>query len=442
MRRTTQRRGRQFPPQVSKEELLERTRQTLTDKGVDYVSQAKYVVNIASEVVGFDEPIFASLQPEIKLRTTPAWQNAYSLLINYLQENRMEQTLDVIDIELQGQRLPQGQIDDETDVYLNNLMKISKQLKRKTFSSRVAEFTGKYKSRKTISQTKKASPSRTSPTQNFRNSSTTSNTTTTGQKRTSLTQNMSTSQQNTAPKTYTRPPAKQPTKESSPQQQEPKQRTSLLSSLPKQQQQQPQQQTNTNTSNNTRLLNRSSAPAQQQQQPVQQRQTLQQTTQQPQQQRRSPWDPVPMAESTKPPQNSAESIDFSIDEEEEEEDAAEFVAPTKNPLRPPLSTAPKPNNAPQALQDDDFDYSDADLDLPSANNSRTAPVQQQQKAPQAASKTAPTGWDAQPMDDSPFEDDDIDVLDDGGKGGNNQPDVDIEGSASFDIDDDLSLGDD
>ena len=34
---------------------MERTRQTLTDKGVDYVSQAKYVVNIASEVVGFDE---------------------------------------------------------------------------------------------------------------------------------------------------------------------------------------------------------------------------------------------------------------------------------------------------------------------------------------------------------------------------------------------------
>ena len=428
MRRSTQRRGRQFPPQVSKEELLERTRQTLTEKGVDYVSQAKYVVNIASEVVGFDEPIFASLQPEIKFRTTPAWQNAYSLLINYLQENRMEQTLDVIDIELQGQRLPQGQIEEDTDVYLNNLMKISKQLKRKSFSSRVAEFTGKYKSRKTISQAKKTSPSRASPTQNFR----TTTTNAAPAKRTSLTaqkpQNMSSTQQNTAPKTYQRPPPQQQQ-----QQPEPKPRTTLLSSAPKQQTQAQQQVASNAPASNTRLLNRSSAPAQQQQaQPVQQRQPTKQT-QPSQQQKRSPWDPVPMVETTRLPQNSAEDIDFSIGGDEEEEEEEQFTPQTRNPLRPPLSTATKPNNVPQQVQDDDdFDYSD-DIELP-AVGSKPAPAQQQ-----AAPKPAASGWDAQPMDDSPFEDDDIDVLDDGAHGGNQQ---DVEGSASFDLDEDLSLGDD
>ena len=163
MRRSTQRRGRQFPPQVSKEELLERTRETLSEKGVDYVSQAKYVVQIASEVVGFNEPIFSSLQPEIKFRNSPAWQHAYTLILNFLHEHEMEQTLDVIDIELQGQNLPQTDIGEDTETFMANLMKISKQLKRKSFSSRVAEFTGKYKTIKTINQTKKSSPQRNPP---------------------------------------------------------------------------------------------------------------------------------------------------------------------------------------------------------------------------------------------------------------------------------------
>ena len=416
MRRSTQRRGRQFPPQVSKEELLERTRETLSEKGVDYLSQAKYVVQIASEVVGFNEPIFSSLQPEIKFRNTPGWQYAYTLLLNYLHENGMEQTLDVIDIELQGQNLPQTDIGESTDTYMANLLKISKQLKRKSFASRVAEFTGKYKTRKTINQAKRTSPQRNPPSSTMPASTATT-------KRTSLTQQA----QNTNPspqttKTFTRPAAR-PAREEPPKPApapEPKPRTSLLSSQTK------PQQTNTRPVNRTTVQQEAPAPVQK---PVQQ-----QTAQPP---KKSLWDPVPMAEPSKPAQNSFESVDFDIEEEEEEEQAQ---PPMKRP--PPQQfklpqAMPKPQ---MQMSDEEYsgDYSD---DIPTVAQTaaaskpppvtRTVPQQQpQQKAP------ATNGWDATPMDDGSFDDVEEYTSDHGNKTGG---DV-IEESETFD-DLDLDIGD-
>ena len=391
MWRSTQRRGRQFPPQVSKEELLERTRQTLSEKGVDYVSQAKYVVQIAGEVVGYNEPIFSSLQPEIKLRSTPGWQHAYSLLINYLQENGMEQTLEVIDIELQGQRLPQAHVDEETDTYMANLLKISKQLKRKTFSSRVAEFTGKYKTRKTISQTKKSSPTRPTPSAQTMNPATT--------KRTSLSISQNSAASAAVSKPAQKPAAKPQIKEEPIKQTDPKPRTSLLQTKPQTQ---------------TKPLNRTTQP---------------QNTQPQQQPKKSPWDPVPMAEPSKPPQNSMESIDFDSTEEEDYDDDV----PIQNPFSVPKTTTSVPRYQPKQ-QKDDSGYSDSDDDIPTVSNQS---IQKNQTALQQAPKPALSGWDAQPMDDS-FVDDGEDL--DNNKY-TNQPDDDVE-SASFDLDDDLSLGDD
>lgn len=156
MMKKSGRRGRQFPPQISKEELLNRTRNELTKKGVDNVSEAKYIIEISTEVVGYDDPIFYSLQPEIKFRDSQAWQISYAIVLDFLKDMKMTNTLESIEIELENQELARSNLDCTAVEYLTKLIQVSRRLARKTFAARVAEFTGKYRNKRAAAKANKA----------------------------------------------------------------------------------------------------------------------------------------------------------------------------------------------------------------------------------------------------------------------------------------------
>jgi hypothetical protein len=55
---------------------------------------------IADEVIGSSHPLFASMQPKIKIRPNQAWKYAYSFVLAFLQQNRADETRQTVDMEL------------------------------------------------------------------------------------------------------------------------------------------------------------------------------------------------------------------------------------------------------------------------------------------------------------------------------------------------------
>lgn len=408
--RNSQHRCRQFPPQVSKEELLQRTRQTLTEKGVDYVSQSKYVVKIAEEVVGFDEPIFSSIQPEIKIRDSNAWNQAYSIIMTFLQENGMEQTINAIDIELQGQQIPDGDPNTKAEDFLKPLLKISNQLKRKTFSARVAEFTGKYSQRRAAKKS--------GATQNIQNEQTYQPPQT--QKRPTSKAPAQTKPEPSRTQPVSNKPAPEPVRTSQPQP------TPTRREAPQQQQQrkveeqparqsflnqnskpQPATQKREDTTNNRLATQPQPAPAKRNPSPPMSPKIADQK-------KKSPWDAVPMAE---PPTQHANSMMDDLEEEEEEEDI---------PIVPKQLPVIKRNQPPQKKSTfDSVSFSDG-----SDSGAPPSPPSKNTK-PQAAK----SGWDAPAFEEvedvvsDVVDGEEIDIDD-----GNNQEEEDLEfGEEDFDF---------
>ncbi|KAH0789349.1 hypothetical protein GPJ56_006750 [Histomonas meleagridis] len=135
------RNGRKFPPRIPQEELNERTEKKLAECGVDNVSQAKFTCEISKKVIGSKKPIYETLQPNIKCRDDEAWSRAYALVFKFLEEQKMQITLDTINTETQKTKLLLSSAFDGVNATQYLEEKITKQLQStESFSQRVAKF--------------------------------------------------------------------------------------------------------------------------------------------------------------------------------------------------------------------------------------------------------------------------------------------------------------
>jgi hypothetical protein len=106
--------SRKFPPRRIKDEINVRTQVVITEKGLPNYAQAKYQFEAAKVAVVLDEWRFHSIQPQLKLKDDEPWCCAYSVVAAVLKEFGMDLTLESLQIEARGERLP------EFDDYLNH----------------------------------------------------------------------------------------------------------------------------------------------------------------------------------------------------------------------------------------------------------------------------------------------------------------------------------
>ena len=100
------------------EDLLAKELPKVLAQGANNHSKASFVKKIGKCVTGSTNPKFFSMQPQIKVRNNNnAWNSAYQVVFNYLNENFMELTLKVIDREFscpkcKKEKPPKTNVDD------------------------------------------------------------------------------------------------------------------------------------------------------------------------------------------------------------------------------------------------------------------------------------------------------------------------------------------
>ena len=141
MRKLHIRNGRKFPPRIPQEELNERVEKKLTECGVDNVSQAKFTCEISKKVIGSKKHIYETLQSNIKFRDDEAWTRAYTLVFKFLEESKMQLTLETINTETQNKRILLSSSLDGINATSYLEKRIQKQLQSTdSFTQRVARF--------------------------------------------------------------------------------------------------------------------------------------------------------------------------------------------------------------------------------------------------------------------------------------------------------------
>jgi hypothetical protein len=78
---------------ISRPELIAESRVVLAKAGVGNRSRANVLCEVTSEVVHSTNPVLTSLQPRVLTRDTDAWQRAFGLAFQYLEEHQMSRTL-------------------------------------------------------------------------------------------------------------------------------------------------------------------------------------------------------------------------------------------------------------------------------------------------------------------------------------------------------------
>ena len=126
---------------ISRQELIEESREVLEDKGVANNIRAKFITEIAKVVTGSDEPLYAQLQPKIIQHDSEAWIKAFILVFQYLKDYELPVTVSAMECEFGQGPLPKEIFENqETDINkeFNELLAC---FPRKTpFKTRVQEF--------------------------------------------------------------------------------------------------------------------------------------------------------------------------------------------------------------------------------------------------------------------------------------------------------------
>lgn len=138
-------RCRKFPPRISQEDLKAQTTEVLKEKGANNHYQAQFYEATSHEVVGSDNPKFATLQPHPKVHEDDdAWNTAYEFVYQFLRENQMDFTLSTLEVEFGGKEnepKSAGTFDSiSTSEYFEDLKQTSDNLNEKTFNDFVDEF--------------------------------------------------------------------------------------------------------------------------------------------------------------------------------------------------------------------------------------------------------------------------------------------------------------
>ena len=133
-------RGKKFQPRIPREQLLELTTQELQEKGVEHNSQARLMNEISHEIYSTTEPIFVQLRGRAFVRNTEPWSRVYSLVINYLREYEMNNTLETIETELATARtIKHNKAVDSSDAF-DKILEFSGKRRKISFKQRVKEW--------------------------------------------------------------------------------------------------------------------------------------------------------------------------------------------------------------------------------------------------------------------------------------------------------------
>ena len=92
---------------ISREELIAESQEVLLNAGVGNHSRAQFLVEVAQEVVGSQNPLFCQLQPKIHSHESESWVRAFGLVFQYLVERDLQSTLSAVEVEFGQGELPQ-----------------------------------------------------------------------------------------------------------------------------------------------------------------------------------------------------------------------------------------------------------------------------------------------------------------------------------------------
>lgn len=133
------------------EEMLDLVQKAFERVGAHMYFQAKTIVYTCKVICNTRNPRYHILQPKIKIDTTsPAWNNAYMLVLAYLKKLKMKQTLKAIKIENTIQFTEQAQPKnifeaDNVESFYTELLNLNSDNVLPEFDTRVDEFINDFK---------------------------------------------------------------------------------------------------------------------------------------------------------------------------------------------------------------------------------------------------------------------------------------------------------
>lgn len=103
--------------------------------------QAKYFQEMCNYIVGNNNSIYETLQPDIKIKKSKAWNQAIVFVSTYLKRYNMELSLQTMKTEFSNCPKPTNYKNSSIiDAAFSNLIVFSKDLSKMTFEERVQEF--------------------------------------------------------------------------------------------------------------------------------------------------------------------------------------------------------------------------------------------------------------------------------------------------------------
>jgi hypothetical protein len=126
--------------------LLREGPRVFQERGVVNHERGVFARLVGDEVVGRPHPLFWSMQPKIKVRQTPAWLRAYSIVFAFLRDQHADETQLAIDMEFaksgQQPQVSKPQPDDGSDDDFDQLLQ-SVPIEDDSFARHVRSYTGK-----------------------------------------------------------------------------------------------------------------------------------------------------------------------------------------------------------------------------------------------------------------------------------------------------------
>jgi hypothetical protein len=86
-------------PRITQEELNDRTRKTLLEKGANHHIQAAFLHQLSIEVWHYENPVLLPLRPRVRQRQAIAWVLAFQVIEDLLRTTHSTLSLDVFDRE-------------------------------------------------------------------------------------------------------------------------------------------------------------------------------------------------------------------------------------------------------------------------------------------------------------------------------------------------------
>ena len=133
------------PDNMSREDLVKGSAEYLEEKGHGNKMRAHYINLLAKEVIGSKNLLFRHLQAKVHVSNSDAWDNAFKLVSDYLTENKLDYTKEIMEIEFKDCKPPEpGRYPDKnSEEYLDEIYGLGEE--RESFDDRVQTFKSQLK---------------------------------------------------------------------------------------------------------------------------------------------------------------------------------------------------------------------------------------------------------------------------------------------------------